>query len=59
MKKNGIGWTCGTYGTEKWCIHGIWRANLKELIHLEKLSVDRTIILKSILKKADWGAWIY
>jgi hypothetical protein len=33
MKKNEIGWACGTYGGEKWCVQGVWRENLKEKIH--------------------------
>jgi hypothetical protein len=31
---------------KKWCVQAVWRENLKEKIHLEKLSVDRTIIFK-------------
>jgi hypothetical protein len=25
MKKIEIGWACGMYGGEKWCVQGVWR----------------------------------
>jgi hypothetical protein len=34
---------------------GLWRANLKETVHVEDVYVDETIILKRILNKQEGG----
>jgi hypothetical protein len=39
---------------------GFWLGDPKDRDHLEDLGIDGRIILKWILKKADWGIdWIH
>jgi len=37
---------------------GFWWGNVRERVHLEDQSLDRRIIVMSIIKKCDVEAWI-
>jgi hypothetical protein len=59
IEEDEIGWSCGRHGREEKCIQRLADSSLKEIRHLQHLSVDRSIILKLILKKigymvVDW-----
>jgi hypothetical protein len=56
IKKNGMGWACGTYGKGEVCT-GFWWGNLKERDHSEGLGIEGKRILKLILKKSVGNAW--
>jgi hypothetical protein len=51
---NGMGGVRGTYGGQEKCVHEFWCGTSEEKRdNSENLSVERTIILKSIFKKYD------
>jgi hypothetical protein len=56
VKKNEMGGACNPYGGEERCIQ-ILVGDLGEGYHLEDPGEDGRVILKSIFKKWDWGAW--
>lgn len=54
IKMNGMGGVRGTYGGQEKCVHEFWCGTSEEKRdNSENLSVERTIILKSIFKKYD------
>jgi hypothetical protein len=57
IKKNEMGWECGTYGIKGRCIQGFGEADLRDSDHLEDLGVDVRVIVKLILKQWDGEAW--
>ena len=46
MKKNEIGWVCGTYGGQERCIQAL--VGIPDRVYLEDIGVDRRIIFKRI-----------
>jgi hypothetical protein len=57
IEKNEMGGACSTYGEKREVHTGFWWGDPREGHHLGDPGVDRRIILKSIFKKWDGGAW--
>jgi hypothetical protein len=58
MKRDEVGWACGTDGAEKKMRTWFWWENLKRRGRFKNQRVDGVIILKLILRKWEGKAWI-
>jgi len=54
MNKNEIGWACGTYGGEKWCVQGVWTEKLKGKNPLGKTNRRKNDNIKISLEELGW-----
>ena len=57
IEKNRMGGACSVFGEEERCIQGFWWENARKRGHLGYPGVDGEIILRSMFRKWDVGAW--